>query len=96
MTTHHKLPIEICNHCGRSVAWGSGLFVNRIGDSNNIATRIANNLNYPEGDFVCIECDSKGADDYKPDSQKIRLIRRYWQKKGEIPNLLKKIKGRIE
>ena len=65
MTTKIKPDIEICNHCGRSVKFGSGLFVNRIPDINNIATRINNNLNYPEGDFVCIECDSKTADSRK-------------------------------
>lgn len=64
MTKKVKPEVEICNHCGRSVAWGSGWFVNRVGDSNSIATRKANNLNYPKGDFVCIECDSKTADDY--------------------------------
>jgi len=48
---------EICNHCGRSVSSGSGLFVNRIPDFNDIETRIVNGLNFPEGDFICRECD---------------------------------------
>ena len=50
--------VEICNHCGRDVSFGSGMFVNRVPDLNDIATRIENNLNYPKGDFVCSECDS--------------------------------------
>jgi len=64
---HHgvsvRKPVEICNHCGRSVSLGSGLFVNRVPDLNDIETRIANNLKYVEGDFVCRECDEKTSDD---------------------------------
>lgn len=53
-----SMSIERCNHCGRSVAFGSGLFVNRVPDLNDISMRIQNDRIYPEGDFVCIECDS--------------------------------------
>ena len=56
--------IEICNHCGNSTAFGSGRFVNRIPDFNDINTRKGNNLKYPEGDFVCFECDCKSSDEY--------------------------------
>ena len=56
--------IEICNHCGKDVSFGSGRFVNRVPDLNDISVRIGNNLNYPEGDFVCIECDLKTSDEY--------------------------------
>jgi len=59
-----KKLIEICNHCGRDVSFSSGLFVNRVPDLNDIPTRIENSLNYPEGDFVCHECDSKSSDEY--------------------------------
>lgn len=59
-----KRSVEVCNHCGRDVSFGSGLFVNRVPDLNDIATRIGNNLIYPEGDFVCAECDSKTSDEY--------------------------------
>jgi DNA modification methylase len=55
--------VEVCNHCGRSVSFGSGLFVNRVPDFNDIETRKANNLRFIEGDFVCQECDSKLSDD---------------------------------
>ncbi len=51
--------IEICNHCGRNVTFGSGLFVNRIPDFNDHETRIANGLLYYLGDFVCIQCDTQ-------------------------------------
>ena len=53
--------IEICNHCGRSVVYGSGLFVNRIPDFNDIGTRKANGLRFPAGDFLCRECDSESS-----------------------------------
>ena len=49
--------VEICTHCGRSVSFGSGLFVNRVPDLNDFSTRIANGLKYPLGDFVCRNCD---------------------------------------
>ena len=48
---------EICNHCGDPVLWGSGKFVNRIPDFNDIQTRIVNGLDFPLGDFVCDYCD---------------------------------------
>lgn len=57
--------IEICNHCGKSVAFGEGYFINRIPDLNDINTRIANGLKYPIGDFVCYECDCKNSDSWK-------------------------------
>lgn len=60
-----KKMVEICNHCGRDVSFGSGLFVNRVPDLNDIPTRIENNLKYPEGDFVCVKCDSKSSDEYE-------------------------------
>lgn len=50
--------IEICNHCGNDVSRGSGSFVNRIPDFNDIITRIDNHLDFPLGDFVCEVCDS--------------------------------------
>lgn len=65
MPEQNRKLIEICNHCGRSVSFRSGLFVNRVPDFNDLGTRVANNLGFPEGDFVCIECDSKTDDDYE-------------------------------
>ena len=55
--------IEICNHCGRKVSRGSGWFVNRVPDFNDVDTRMANSLRYPYGDFVCADCDSRTCDD---------------------------------
>jgi hypothetical protein len=52
-----KTLIEICNHCGNNVSWGSGNYVNRVPDLNDISTRIDNNLAFPIGDFVCANCD---------------------------------------
>ncbi|MGH2643303.1 MAG: hypothetical protein ACRDE2_05095 [Chitinophagaceae bacterium] len=47
---------EICNECGRSVAPGSGLFVNRISDFNDFQTRVEMRKPYPAGEYICIEC----------------------------------------
>ena len=49
---------EICNECGRSVKPGSGDFVNRVPDLNTPEERKEMGRQYPEGDFVCAECDS--------------------------------------
>ena len=50
---------EICNECGRSVAPGSGRFVNRIPDLNDEKTREEMGKPFPEGDYICEECDRK-------------------------------------
>ena len=55
--------VEVCCHCGRSVVWGSGLFVNRVPDCNDISVRVANNRICPKGDFVCRDCDESGDDE---------------------------------
>jgi len=47
---------ETCNECGRSVARGSGRFVNRIIDVNTVDDRRRIGKTYPDGDFVCGEC----------------------------------------
>jgi len=60
-----EIIVEICNHCGHSVSFGSGRFVNRVPDLNDIVIRIDNNLKFPLGDFVCFECDNKTSDDFK-------------------------------
>ncbi len=51
--------MQICNECGKSVAWGSGLFVNRIRDLNTKEERMEMGKPHPEGDFICVECESK-------------------------------------
>jgi len=50
---------EICNECGRSVKFGSGLFINRVPDFNSPEVRKEMGKKYPEGDFICPECDEK-------------------------------------
>lgn len=55
--------IEVCNHCGCDVSRGSGKFVNRVPDFNDIETRIENNRPFPEGDFVCDDCDNNSLTD---------------------------------
>jgi len=62
LTSKGNILFEYCNHCGRKVSPGSGLFVNRVADLNDIVTRIINGLKFPPGDFVCRECDKKNSD----------------------------------
>ena len=50
---------EICNECGKSVKFGSGLYVNRVTDFNEFDYRLKMQKPFPEGDFICIECDEK-------------------------------------
>lgn len=50
---------EICNECGKSVKFGSGLFVNRIPDFNEYEDRIEMSKPFPCGEYVCIECDEE-------------------------------------
>ncbi len=49
--------IEICNECGRSIKFGSGLFINRVVDLNDFETRQEKNKPFPHGDFMCAECE---------------------------------------
>jgi len=48
---------EICNQCGRSVAPGSGRFVNRVPSLDDVETRREAGYPYPEGGYTCAECD---------------------------------------
>jgi len=58
--------MEICNVCGCSVKPGSGNFVNRVPDCNTEKDRKEMGRAYPEGDFVCVGCDSNGVqEEYK-------------------------------
>ena len=65
MQTEEAILIEICNHCGKDVSVGSGKFVNRVPDVNDILTRKDNGLKFPLGDFVCEECDYDSSTFYK-------------------------------
>jgi hypothetical protein len=49
---------EFCNLCGRSVAWGSGWFVNRVPDLNDPREREERGVPSPDGDWICAECDA--------------------------------------
>lgn len=53
----HDKYVEVCNHCGCDVSRGSGRFVNRVQDFNDVQTRNENNRISPIGDFVCAICD---------------------------------------
>jgi len=51
--------VQICNECGRSVAPGSGWWVNRVPDCNTPKERRRIGKPYPNGDFICAECDQE-------------------------------------
>ena len=51
--------IEICNECGGSVNWNSGLFINRILDLDGYKTRKEMNKPFPKGNYICRECEEK-------------------------------------
>ncbi len=48
---------EICNECGKSVKVGTGLFVNRVIDLNELEDRVLMEKPFPEGDFICPLCE---------------------------------------
>lgn len=55
-----KIPkTDICNECGHSVKPGSGRFVNRIPDLDDVETRREMGKPFPEGDFMCAECEDE-------------------------------------
>lgn len=54
-----EIVMEICNECGKSVARGHGLFVDRVPDLDDVEQRIDNGRPFPEGDWVCRECEEK-------------------------------------
>jgi hypothetical protein len=47
---------EICNECGNSVKFKSGLFINRIADFNDYNTKVKMGKKYPTGEYICIRC----------------------------------------
>ncbi|MDO9547518.1 MAG: hypothetical protein Q7J65_00955 [Candidatus Marinimicrobia bacterium] len=64
LKTHHDIHIdntiiEICNECGKSVRFGTGLYVNRVVDLNDIVTKIEMGKPFPSGGYICINCDNK-------------------------------------
>ena len=48
---------EICVHCGKSVAWGSGNFVNRVPFYDTLEDRIEAGVECPDGEYSCGECE---------------------------------------
>lgn len=74
---------EICNECGRSVAFGSGWYVNRVPDLDTIEERREAGKPFPEGGWLCAECEariydcpSKGGDNQETYWDRLELERR--------------------
>jgi len=53
-----KYNLQICYECGRSVAFGSGNFVNRIPNLDDYNIHLEMGVPYPKGAFVCDDCDN--------------------------------------
>lgn len=51
--------IDICNECGKSVDCGSGRYINRIPDWNDIKTRKKMGKPFPKGNYICAKCEEK-------------------------------------
>jgi hypothetical protein len=49
--------MEICKICGKSVSFGSGLFVDRIPDFSTRQERVDGGDPYPDGEFTCRNCE---------------------------------------
>lgn len=56
---------EICNECGKSVKFGTGLFVNRVIDFNSEEERKEMNKPFPKGDFICPVCEEEIQNEYQ-------------------------------
>ena len=50
---------QVCNECGVSVKFGSGHFVNRVPDLNDLETRLEMGKPFPQGEFICSKCDNE-------------------------------------
>jgi len=48
----------MCVECGRSVKGGSGFLVNRVPVCDDLQTKIDCGHPFPEGEYVCADCDS--------------------------------------
>jgi len=62
---------EICNECGNNVKFGLGLFANRISDFNEYEDKLEMQKPFPEGEFICIECDEKLTQDLNAGNKRI-------------------------
>jgi hypothetical protein len=49
---------EICNECGVNVSYGSGHYVNRVADLNELETRLEMGKPFPQGKWICSKCDN--------------------------------------
>lgn len=50
---------ESCSNCGRSVAFGSGWFVDRVPRLDTPSGREAWGVPHPEGYWICAECSDE-------------------------------------
>ena len=51
--------MQSCAECGKSVKFGSGLFVNRIPIFDEYEERKAQGRPFPKGEYICVACDSE-------------------------------------
>ena len=68
---------EICCECGKSVKLGSGKAVNRVPSFSNYKERKESGMLYPEGAYICEECDKAAYEEAERD-EPIATINLCW------------------
>ena len=64
-SSNTKTTKEICCECGKSVASSSGSFINRVIVFDDYETKVERGCPYPEGGFICSECETELRDNFK-------------------------------
>lgn len=65
--TNVRTNTEICRNCGCSVKLGSGNFVNRVPSCDDEETHRENGDPFPEGMYLCAQCDHEIYDNCSKD-----------------------------
>ena len=78
---------EICCECGKSVKGGSGKFVNRVLNLDDLEEKKKMGFSYPEGNFICAEC----WDIHRQEIGEISIERGYWMTEEQVRELSKEL-----
>jgi len=78
---------EICCECGESVKQGSGKFVNRVANLDDLKEKENMGFAYPEGNFICAEC----WDLHRREIGEIEENCGYWMTEEQVKELSKEL-----